>query len=611
MKIEDILNQVLQNPNSAFFYTPPLYKKSYSYLFLKPKNEIIVNNQNELKKLKLIDNLLNKGLNSYTLIKYEAGYLFEDQFKKYLRKSDKKLLQFYFFDGKNFKKIASNKIEIGDINKNYQIKNFKLNTSKKKFLNDIRSIKKFIAAGDTYQVNYTVKGNFKLIGDPISLFKNLMFNQSAKYSAFINSGNDLIISLSPELFFLIEKNKIFAKPMKGTLHRGKNIHEDLLLKYSLSISKKDQAENIMIVDLLRNDIGKISQFGKVKTKNLFQIETYETLHQMTSTIQGTLRQKINFENIIKSLFPCGSITGAPKIRTMEIINHLESDKRGIYTGAAGILNKDKKILNVAIRTIKLNKKTGNGEMGLGSGIVWDSSPEAEHNETLLKSNFLLKPLPYFELFETMKVENGKIFLLDDHLERLENTANYFLFNFDKNKILKIIKNEIEKIDVNLIYRLRLKLNKWGQINIMIYEYPYSINYIKIILSEKIISSKNKFQYFKTTNRKLYDEELLKYYKKGFSDVIFLNENNEIAEGAITNIFIVKDKTWFTPPLSSGILNGVYRKHLLQNNVNIKEEKIYLNDLLNCDQIILTNSLRGEVKVEKIYFNEKEFRKFNF
>lgn len=611
MKIEDILNQVLQNPNSAFFYTPPFYKKSYSYLFLKPKNEIIVNNQNELKKLKLIDNLLNKGLNSYTLIKYEAGYLFEDQFKKYLRKSDKKLLQFYFFDGKNFKKIASNKIEIGDINKNYQIKNFKLNTSKKKFLNDIRSIKKFIAAGDTYQVNYTVKGNFKLIGDPINLFKNLMFNQSAKYSAFINSGNDLIISLSPELFFLIEKNKIFAKPMKGTLHRGKNIHEDLLLKYSLSISKKDQAENIMIVDLLRNDIGKISQFGKVKTKNLFQIETYETLHQMTSTIQGTLRQKINFENIIKSLFPCGSITGAPKIRTMEIINHLESDKRGIYTGAAGILNKDKKILNVAIRTIKLNKKTGNGEMGLGSGIVWDSSPEAEHNETLLKSNFLLKPLPYFELFETMKVENGKIFLLDDHLERLENTANYFLFNFDKNKILKIIKNEIEKIDVNLIYRLRLKLNKWGQINIMIYEYPYSINYIKIILSEKIISSKNKFQYFKTTNRKLYDEELLKYYKKGFSDVIFLNENNEIAEGAITNIFIVKDKTWFTPPLSSGILNGVYRKHLLQNNVNIKEEKIYLNDLLNCDQIILTNSLRGEVKVEKIYFNEKEFRKFNF
>lgn len=611
MKIEDILNQVLQNPNSAFFYTPPFYKKSYSYLFLKPKNEIIVNNQNELKKLKLIDNLLNKGLNSYTLIKYEAGYLFEDQFKKYLRKSDKKLLQFYFFDGKNFKKIASNKIEIGDINKNYQIKNFKLNTSKKKFLNDIRSIKKFIAAGDTYQVNYTVKGNFKLIGDPINLFKNLMFNQSAKYSAFINSGNDLIISLSPELFFLIEKNKIFAKPMKGTLHRGKNIHEDLLLKYSLSISKKDQAENIMIVDLLRNDIGKISQFGKVKTKNLFQIETYETLHQMTSTIQGTLRQKINFENIIKSLFPCGSITGAPKIRTMEIINHLESDKRGIYTGAAGILNKDKKILNVAIRTIKLNKKTGNGEMGLGSGIVWDSSPEAEYNETLLKSNFLLKPLPYFELFETMKVENGKIFLLDDHLERLENTANYFLFNFDKNKILKIIKNEIEKIDVNLIYRLRLKLNKWGQINIMIYEYPYSINYIKIILSEKIISSKNKFQYFKTTNRKLYDEELLKYYKKGFSDVIFLNENNEIAEGAITNIFIVKDKTWFTPPLSSGILNGVYRKYLLQNNVNIKEEKIYLNDLLNCDQIILTNSLRGEVKVEKIYFNEKEFRKFNF
>lgn len=609
MKIEDILYQVLQIPNSAFFYTPPIYKKSYSYFFLKPKDKIIINNANDLHKFKLIDKFLTKGLSSYTLIKYEAGYLFENNFKKYLHRADKDLLQFYFFDNKNFRRIASDKIEIEDIKKDYQIKNFKLNTSKKKFVNDIKLIKKFIEKGDTYQVNYTVKGNFKLIGDPVNLFKNLIFNQSAKYSAFINNNDNLIISLSPELFFSVEKDKITAKPMKGTQQRGKNIPEDFLLKHSLSISKKDQAENIMIVDLLRNDLGRISQFGKVKTKKLFSIETYETLHQMVSTIQGRLNKKINLEKIIKSLFPCGSVTGAPKIRTMKIINQIESDKRGIYTGAIGILNKDKKILNVAIRTIKLNKKTQKGEVGLGSGIVWDSNPKNEYNETLLKSNFLFKPLPYFELFETMKVEKGEIFLLDYHLERLESASNFFLFNFNKNKILNALQKEIKKVDANSIYRLRLKLNKWGQINIMIYEHPYSINYIKIILSEKIISSKNKFQYFKTTNRKLYDEELFKYYKKGFSDVIFLNENNEITEGAISNIFIVKDNNWLTPPIASGILNGVYRKYLLQNKRNIKEEKIYLNDLLNCDQIILTNSLRGEVKVKKLHLNEKEFKQF--
>ena len=248
--------------------------------------------------------------------------------------------------------------------------------------------------------------------------------------------------------------------MKGTSRRGIDLSSDSLIKYQLETSEKNRAENVMIVDMIRNDLGKISKYGSVKAKNLFQVEKYESVYQMVSTIESKLRKKIQLSDVLRNIFPCGSITGAPKIRTMEIIKELEKEERGIYTGAIGLIRKNKMTFNVPIRTICIDKKNGKGEIGLGSGIVWDSVAEEEYEETNLKGKFLTDPEKSFEIFETVLVDSDKIYLLEEHLDRMQQAAEYFLFCFDRTKI----KTSIEKI-INVTddtkFRLRIALNKSG------------------------------------------------------------------------------------------------------------------------------------------------------
>jgi para-aminobenzoate synthetase/4-amino-4-deoxychorismate lyase len=373
----------------------------------------------------------------------------------------------------------------------------------------------------------------------------------------------------------------------------------------------------MILDLLRNDMGKISEFGSVNVKSMFEVEKYETLLQMTSEIESLLREETSFGDIIKNIFPCGSVTGAPKISTMKIIKELEKEERGIYTGSIGLIHQDKKVFNVAIRTINLKKESAfggennfRGEIGLGSGIVWDSNHEKEFEEVLLKSNFLLKPFPYFELFETMKYSKGILERLELHLKRLEESASYFLFKYDEDLIIKYLKDELNKYDSTKEYKVKLLLNKQGKVKIEVSGIPLVPDEIRIIISEEVVFTNNRFQYFKTTNRELYNSEYKKYSKLGFFDVIFINEKNQVTEGAISNLFINKNGLLYTPPFSSGILPGVFRKHWLKTNINIKEEILYKDDLLIADEITLTNSLRGMVKVDKLYMNNTEFIEFN-
>ena len=612
MNVDEIIKQVIENPHNTFFYTPSFYEGSISFLFSNPSKIITAKSSDDINKsLMEIDKNIAKGLSGFGIISYEAGYAFEKKLLQYLPKEQDNLVQFYFFDDKNVKQINSDEIKFNFLQdqNSFEISDFQINTSKEKYTRDVERIKKYIEEGDTYQVNYTVKGKFKFAGDIISCIKLLIFNQSARYTAIINSGEELIISLSPELFFEIKGNKIIAKPMKGTISRSLTDASDSLAKYELANSEKDKAENLMIVDLLRNDLGKISDFGKVKVNELFIIEKYETLYQMISEVEAYKRQEITLGKIIENIFPCGSITGAPKIRTMEIIHSLEMEKRGIYTGAIGLILKDNIVFNVAIRTIVLNPKEGKGEIGIGSGIVWDSDSEKEYNETLLKCSFLLKPDPYFELFETMLIENTKVFLLDEHLERLKLSADYFLFKFDEKRILKELSDKMKNIEPQSKYRLKLKINKWGDIDITISEFKEEEKDFYAIISTKTISSTNRFQYFKTTKRKPYDEEYNFYSSKGFFDVIFINEKNQVAEGAITNIFINKGGMWYTPPVSCGILAGVYRKYWLHTELNINEEILFKDDLLIADEIVLTNSLRGKVKMKRLYLNESEFKEF--
>ena len=394
--------------------------------------------------------------------------------------------------------------------------------------------------------------------------------------------------------------------MKGTISRGINIREDDFQKYKLEKSEKDNAENLMIVDLLRNDLGRISEYGTVKVKELFKIEKYESLFQMISTVSSKLRKNVKLPEIIENIFPCGSITGAPKIRTMEIIHSLENERRGIYTGAIGIVEKDKSVFNVAIRTIEIDKQ-GNGEIGLGSGIVWDSEPEREYEETMLKSSFLLNARNEFHLFETMRYENDEIYQLVAHIDRLKKAAEYFLFCFNETVIkrkLQIAVNELkDKKRINLV------LNKWGDIITKVKDYPATPVEIKIIVSEKKVSSGNMYQYFKTDKRDLYNLETERYSAEGFFDVIFLNEKGQLTEGAISNIFVKREGQWITPAVSCGLLPGIERKQWLAGDMNATEGILYLEDLLNCEEIVLTNSLRGRTVVHKLFLNSIEFRIF--
>lgn len=610
MDIVKILEIVLKTPDSAFFFTPPFYENSYSYLFVNPSKIILINNKVQLNdSLSEINNLIEKGYSAYSVLNYEAAFLFERKLQRFASVRTP-VIKFFLFKEKNVTKFKSGKLELpaNDLD-SFKISNFKINTTRSEYAEAISTIKKYIKEGDTYQVNYTVKGKFNFNGDLKNLFLTLVRNQSAKYSAFINNGSEIILSLSPELFFEIKGNTILTRPMKGTARRGLDIQSDNKIKYDLLMSEKNRAENVMIVDLLRNDLGRIAKTGSVEVKELFGIEKYESLYQMVSEISADIKKHITFADVIKNIFPCGSITGAPKIRTIEIINEVEKEQRGIYTGAIGFIHRKKKVFNVAIRTIVINKKNKTGQIGLGSGIVWDSSPEKEYEETLLKSKFLTKPDKYFELFESMLFENGRIVLIDEHLERLKTSAAFFLFRFDIDNVRKIIVKYIRKLNSSQNYKIKLCLNKCGRVSLQSSRVQPLPDRIDIIISKKRISTSNRYQYFKTTNRNIYNREHSLYSKKGFFDVLFFNERNELAEGAITNVFIRKDEMYYTPPLKSGILGGIFRKKMLGNSEFFKERTLYYEDLMSADQIVLTNAVRKELKVNRLYHYDGEYRTF--
>lgn len=607
MELKQILQTVNSTDYSAFFYTPHLYDNSFSYLFIDPVESVTIKTTRSLeKKLEQIDLLIKEGYSAYSIINYEAGYLFEKKLHPLLDGKEN-LIQFYFCNPKNVLKIKSSSLSVNNTNQSFEIKNFRINNTRQEFRKNINAIKKYIKQGDTYQVNYTVKGKFNFHGDLSDLFIKLSYSQSALYSAFINNKDKTILSLSPELFFEIDGKKITARPMKGTVRRGYDLQTDKMNKYNLLNSEKNRAENVMIVDLLRNDLGRISKSGSVQVPKLFDIEKYETLYQMVSVISSGLNKDITISEVIKNIFPCGSITGAPKISTMGIINKIEKEPRGIYTGSIGFIHKQKKIFNVAIRTLVINKKSVRGELGLGSGIVWDSDAEQEFQETILKSRFLTEPESEFELFETMLLENGKILLLEDHLNRLKSSASFFLFRYDDLKINKQIQKAVSKYDQYTKQKVKLLINKWGEVKTNVSPISAPPEIIKVIISKNRIKTANKYQYFKTTNRKIYDKENQFFSRRGFFDVIYFNERSELAEGAITNIFLKLGDTYFTPPVTSGILPGVYRKIMLKRDSSVKEKILYFEDLMSAEEIILTNALKGEIKVNYLYLNETEFR----
>lgn len=464
------------------------------------------------------------------------------------------------------------------------------------YLERFEKVQANIRSGDIYQLNLTFKARFHLQGSPLALYRDLRLKQRVAYGGLVDTGAATILSASPELFIEQHGRVISTRPMKGTAPRAGTQEGDREVRHVLSTDEKSRAENLMIVDLMRNDLGRLAELGTVSVTDLFTVETFQTLHQMTSGVRAVLRDDVSLEDLLAAIFPPGSVTGAPKIRAMELINDLETDPRGVYCGAIGRFSPDGKALfNVAIRTAVIDR-AGQGEMGIGSGVVADSQGTKEYAECLLKMKFLTDPVRRFQLIETMLFERPSgVYLLDRHIKRLATSAGYFGFQFDEARVRAAIAAHAGASAEHRL-RVRLLLDEDGNVTVTSAALPPADGNVvmRYVVSDTRLSSGDLFLYHKTTRRDLYDREWQHYHDTlGADEVVYLNERGELAEGSRTSVFVERDGVLLTPPLSSGLLPGTLREELLATG-RARESVLALDDLTRGDKVFLGNSVRGLV-----------------
>ncbi|RQU90781.1 chorismate-binding protein [Burkholderia cenocepacia] len=495
-----------------------------------------------------------------------------------------------------------------------------------------------LRAGDSYQVNYTYRLNFDVFGTPLALYRRLRARQPVRYGALIAlPGGAWVVSCSPELFVEKQGDVLRARPMKGTAPRSADPGEDAAAAAFLASDPKNRAENVMIVDLLRNDVSRIARTGTVKVPALFSVEPYASVWQMTSTVEAGWRDGTTFAQMLRALFPCGSITGAPKYKTMELIDAIESTPRGLYTGAIGWLDAPKDeagqagaaasggvagcgdfCLSVAIRTLTLdavdvdsNDTNGadgtgtatvgrrRGTMGVGAGIVLDSVAADEYAECELKARFLTDADPGFQLFETTAATRADgIRHLDRHLARLQRSADAFGFRFDADALRREIDARCAALDGDGAYRMKLTLAKDGTFDITAAPLkPLPAGPVGVLLAAAHgfapTRSGDALLLHKTTRRAEYDRAWQAAEALGGFDMLFVNERGEVTEGGRSNLFVKLDGQWATPPLASGVLPGVMRGVLLDDPAFVAVERVVTrDDLARAQGLLLTNALRG-------------------
>ncbi len=552
-------------------------------------------NESFLEAFSQIENL-RKRPNHYSLgyIRYEAKEIFLG--KKI--KSKLPILYFEVFENvKSKEQKAKSKREVQNCSP-VQLFTYspKPQINYKIYSKAIERIKQEIACGNTYQVNYTYDYKIKTQMDGFDLYNAILPNQITPFNAYIKNEYEEILSFSPELFFELENNKIKTKPMKGTVKRGENKVQDKANIDFLKNDTKNRAENVMIVDLLRNDLGKIAKTGTVKVDKLFAVETHKTLHQMTSEVSAELEEDITLFEIFEAIFPCGSITGAPKINTMEIIDELEIGSREVYCGAIGLISPEKTVFSVPIRILQRKNNEDFYSCRVGGAIVWDSTSEDEWDETLTKIKFLSTSdvdrtyLPEnIKLVETILVENGKIKYKKEHFERMRKSAKDLGFEFN----LENLNFPIFTSSTFLI--LRILLSREGVFetqNLPLKE----ITTKKIFISKTPVNSKELLLKYKTTFRPYYDEAMKKIKSGLIFDEIFFNEKEELTEGARSNIVLQIGGELFTPPVKCGLLGGILREKMIKSR-KIRTKKLYLSDLKKSEKVFCINSVRGIVEVE--------------
>ena len=463
----------------------------------------------------------------------------------------------------------------------------------------IAQIHERIGMGDTYQVNHTFRLRAAFSGDPAELYRDLALAQRGSYSAWLNLGRFQIASASPELFFDMSGGRMTVKPMKGTIRRGRWPAEDADLARQLETSVKDQAENLMIVDLLRSDLGRIASFGSVRAERLLTLERYETLWTLTSEITAQVPESVGLFDVFTALFPSGSVTGAPKASTMGIIAELERTPRGVYCGAIGyVAPGDGDIdarFNVAIRTVVVDGDEGIAQYGVGGGITWDSDASNEYEEARTKARLLVERRPEFDLLETLRWDEAEGFLmLGRHLERLGRSAGYFGFAFDRDHVGELLAKSVSSLRGSA--RVRLLLNREGAAVIEVDERvvaPFahvpSGPVARVALGAPDVKADDIFLFHKTTRRRLYEAQ--RDAHPYAEDVLMVNDRGELTESTIANVAVRFGDVWWTPGLGSGALPGIYRAELLDRS-EIGERTILRDELVHADEIALINSVRG-------------------
>jgi len=558
-----------------------------SFRFQERREEVAAWSIDEVTPaLRTVQAWVDSGGYAAGFISYEAAPAFDGALVVREKLPDLPLLWFALFaDRRELDALDS----LGGSDAPYRLDAPDASIGPREYERKVGRILELIAAGDTYQVNFTFRLRGRFRGSSLALYADLARAQRSAFCAYLPMGRHTLVSASPELFFRRLGRAIELRPMKGTRPRGRWIEEDEALASELTRSPKDRAENLMIVDLLRNDVGRIAEFGSVAVPALFEIEHYPTVHQLTSTVTATLPPATHVTDLFRALFPSGSVTGAPKIRTSEIIAELEDSPRGPYTGAIGFLGPDEAVFSVAIRTVLLDAYAGTFELGVGSGLTADSQTAEEYAESLGKGAFLHTRIPDFELLESLRLERpGGYTLLDRHLDRLLGSARYFGVPVDRHQVLAALDDVAAPLPAGA-YKVRLLVSRKGAVRTEAESIAEETEPVRVRIGRVRVDERNPFLYHKTTHRPFHDRAHEEAPPAG--DVILLNSRGELTETINSNLVVRLDGRLVTPPLEAGLLPGTLRRELLESGL-VEPVVLTPDDLGRASEVYVVNSVRG-------------------
>ncbi|HEX8190808.1 MAG TPA: aminodeoxychorismate synthase component I [Pyrinomonadaceae bacterium] len=555
-------------------------------LFTNPVEVVSAHSHEEVRPaLRRVERAAAEGLYAVGFVAYEAAPAFDRALAVKRHSAGLPLLWFGLFESPSKAEPAGGE---------FRVSGWAPSVARARYERNVEAVREAIARGDTYQVNYTLRLRARFEGDDFAFYERLRAAQRTRFGAYVNAGRFRVLSASPELFFRRRGRLVETRPMKGTAARGRWQEEDEAAAARLRASEKERAENLMIVDLLRNDLGRVAETGAVKVEELFRVERYPTVLQMTSAVAATLREGVTLEELFAALFPCGSVTGAPKVSTTRVIAALEDSPRGVYCGAVGFVAPGgDAAFNVAIRTVVVDKETGRAVYGVGGGVTWDSTPGGEYAEVLQKAKLLTEDAPDFELLETMRLDGSGYRLLEEHLARLESSAEYFDIPFDAAGVREALARHAEEHG-GAARRVRLLVSGGGRARVEsrpLEELPPGPPEVALALTPS--KKSDRFLCHKTTNRGQY--EARRAERPGAFDVLLWNEEGELTEFTNGNVVVELEGKRWTPPRACGLLAGTFRAELLRTG-EVEERLLTKGDLARATRVWSVNGVRGWVEV---------------